>query len=76
MQVITRQLPRHELGAYADHLLALDADDRRLRFGQAIHDAAIHGYVERIDAGRDTVFGVIDGDLELVGAAPLARGEH
>ncbi len=42
MQVISRQLPRHELGAYADHLLALDADDRRLRFGQAIHDASTH----------------------------------
>lgn len=76
MQVITRQLPRHELGAYATHLLALDADDRRLRFGQAINDAAIRGYVERIDAGRDTIFGVIDADLALVGAAHLARGAH
>lgn len=76
MQIITRQLPRHELGAYAAHLLALDADDRRLRFGQAIPDAAIHGYVEHIDTGRDTVFGVIDADLELVGAAHLARGAH
>lgn len=76
MQVITRQLPRHELGAYAAHLLALDAEDRRLRFGQAIGDAAIRGYVERIDTERDTIFGVIDGNLELVGAAHLACGAH
>lgn len=76
MQVITRELPRHEFGAYAAHLLALDADDRRLRFGQSIDDAAIRGYVGHIDTGRDTVFGVIDADLVLVGAAHLARGAH
>lgn len=76
MEIITRQLPRHELGAYAVHLCALDADDRRLRFGQAIHDAAIGQYVERIDTDRDAIFGVIDDGLALLGAAHMARGEH
>lgn len=76
MEIITRQLPRHEFGAYAVHLLALDADDRRLRFGQAIDDTAIGNYVNRIDTDRDAIFGVIDDDLALVGAAHMARGEH
>lgn len=74
MEIITLELPRHELGAYAVHLLALDAGDRRLRFGNAIDDAAIRSYVHRIDADRDAIFGVIDDDLELVGAAHMARG--
>ncbi len=71
---ITRELPRHELGAYAKHLRALDAEDRRLRFGQVIGDAAIHNYVDRIDTERDAIFVVIDDDLKLVGAAHMARG--
>lgn len=76
MEIITRELPRHELGAYALHLIALDPGDRRLRFGQAIDDAAIRSHVNRIDTDRDAIFGVIDNDLALVGAAHVARGEH
>lgn len=76
MEVITRELPRHELSRYTSHLLALGADDRRLRFGHAIDDAGIRSYVERIDTERDALFGVIDDDLALVGAAHVARGEH
>ena len=73
---ITRHLPRLELGAYAVHLKALAAEDRRLRFGQAVDDAFIERYVERIDAERDAVFGVSDDALSLVGAAHLARAAH
>ncbi len=59
------------------HLLALDAHDRRLRFGAPISATALRTYVARIDFERDALFGIFDADLELVGAAHLARGsEH
>lgn len=74
MEILTRQLGRHEAAAYAAHLVALRDEDRRLRFGQPIDDAAIRRYVERIDFDRDAVFGVTDEELALVGAAHLARG--
>ncbi len=55
------------------HLLALDAQDRRLRFGIAPSDTSISGYVGRIDFERDALFGVFDEKLQLLGAAHLAR---
>ena len=76
MRFTTRQLQRSELGAYAGHLLALGAEDRRLRFGQAVDDRFVRGYVERIDARRDAVFGVSDAELTLIGAAHVARGRR
>lgn len=57
------------------HFLALPADDRRLRFGRSMNDAAIRNYVARIDFARDAVFGVFDTDLTLIGVAHLARGD-
>jgi GNAT superfamily N-acetyltransferase len=75
MQVVTRELTRLERAKLAAHLLALDAEDRRLRFGLPISDASVADYVERIDFGRDVVFGVFDDELNLAGAAHLARAE-
>lgn len=75
MKIITRKLPRPEHTKFACHLRKLDAEDRRLRFGLAIGDAAIDDYVTRIDFGRDAVFGVFDDALELSGAAHLARAD-
>jgi GNAT superfamily N-acetyltransferase len=57
------------------HLLALPADDRRLRFGASLSDEAIAGYVDRIDFDRDTVFGVFDDEFSLIGIAHTAFGE-
>ena len=71
--LITRELPRHELGAYAAHLRALGAEDRRLRFGQFVDDAIVERYVARIDTDRDAIFVVSDEALALVGAAHVAR---
>jgi GNAT superfamily N-acetyltransferase len=64
-----------ERAKIAAHLRRLDAEDRRLRFGLAIADAAIDDYVARIDFDRDAVFGVFDDALDLAGAAHLARGD-
>lgn len=53
------------------HFLALDDKDRLLRFGRAFSDAMITRYVQLLDFSRDTVFGVYDADLELVGVGHL-----
>ncbi len=75
MQIVTRELTRLERPKLAAHFLALDAEDRRLRFGLPISDAVVADYVERIDFARDAVFGVFDDELNLAGAAHLARAE-
>jgi len=75
MRIVTRVLPRLERAKFATHLRALDGEDRRLRFGLALPDAAIDEYVARIDFGRDVVFGVFDDALHLIGAAHLARAD-
>lgn len=54
------------------HFLALDADDRLLRFGQIVPDHVIENYVRTIDFKRDTVFGVFDTQLQLTGVGHLA----
>ena len=54
------------------HLLQLDDKDRRLRFGTQTPDEVINHYVEHLDFNKDTVFGIFDDDLKLVGMAHLA----
>lgn len=75
MTAIVRELTRLEGPALARHFLALGGEDRRLRFGVSLNDAALRAYVARIDFERDAAFGVFDDDLSLLGAAHLARGE-
>jgi RimJ/RimL family protein N-acetyltransferase len=55
------------------HFLALADEDRRLRFGRPMNDAALLDYVAKIDFARDAVFGVFDVDLQLIGVGHLAR---
>jgi GNAT superfamily N-acetyltransferase len=57
------------------HLLALGAEDRRLRFEHSLSDEGIRRYVEGIDLSRDVIFVVTDANLAIVGAAHLARTE-
>ena len=54
------------------HLLALDMNDRYLRFGYAAADDQIRRYVERIAFERDEIFGVFSRRLELIALAHLA----
>jgi RimJ/RimL family protein N-acetyltransferase len=54
------------------HLQRLSAEDRRLRFGTFMSDAAIGRYVEQIDFSRDKVFGIFEAGLALSGVAHLA----
>lgn len=72
-----RWVPIRSLGVrhrerIAAHLLALDAGDRYLRFGQAVNDAQIARYVDGIDFDRDEVFGIFNRRLELIAMAHLA----
>ena len=70
---IVTHLSGLERRALETHLLALGAEDRRLRFGIALGDEALRAYAGRIDFERDAVFGVLDDELALIGAAHLAR---
>jgi GNAT superfamily N-acetyltransferase len=54
------------------HLLAMEPQDRYLRFGYAANDAQIGRYVDLLDFRRDEVFGVFNRKLELIAMAHLA----
>ena len=55
-----------------NHLLQLNDEDRRLRFGTQTPDEVIAHYVEHLDFNKDTVFGIFNDDLKLIGVAHLA----
>lgn len=54
------------------HFLALDAQDRYLRFGYAASDERIRAYVDSIRFDRDEIFGVFNRTLELIAVAHIA----
>jgi len=64
---------RHRIAA---HLLALDPQDRYLRFGYAASDEQIQGYVDHLDFVRDDIFGIFNRRLELIAMAHLAFIPH
>src|SRR6476469_8389095 len=75
LRALTRELRADERPQLLAHLLALDEEDRRLRFTHALSDDGVRHYVEEIDLSRDAVFVVTDANLAIVGAAHLARGD-
>src|ERR1700712_416975 len=70
--VLVRSLTSADRERLLAHFLALDEDDRLLRFGQIVPDHVIDNYVRNIDFSRDTVFGVFDEHLQLAGVGHLA----
>jgi RimJ/RimL family protein N-acetyltransferase len=56
----------------AHHLLALNPQDRYLRFGYAANDEQIRRYVDRLNFQRDELFGIFNRKLELIAMAHLA----
>ncbi len=66
------RLREGDRAALTEHFLALDAPDRRLRFGASLGDHAIRALDERIDFDRDEIFGVADEALRLVGVVHVA----
>ena len=75
MNIHIRELGRVERASLEPHFIALEGDDRRLRFGVALNDDAVRTYLGRIDFERDAVFGVYDDALHLIGAAHVARSD-
>jgi RimJ/RimL family protein N-acetyltransferase len=69
---LVRELTAVDRERLLAHFLALDEDDRLLRFGQVVPDHVIENYVRAIDFTRDTVFGVFDRALQLIGVGHLA----
>ena len=70
-------VPIHSLGEnhrqrINAHLLALDRQDRYLRFGYAATDEQIARYVASLDFERDEIFGIYNRKLVLVAMAHLA----
>lgn len=63
--------PRHR-DRVLQHLLALGDEDRHLRFGHVAGDEQLRQYVAHLDFGRDELFGIFDGRLQLVAMAHLA----
>lgn len=55
------------------HLLALDADDRLLRFSYAIRDEGIDAYVTKLDFARDHVHGLCSTHGDIVALAHVAE---
>ena len=70
-------VPIRSLGAghrwrIASHLLALEEQDRYLRFGYSANDEQIRRYVDQLDFDRDDIFGIFNRRLELISMAHLA----
>jgi RimJ/RimL family protein N-acetyltransferase len=66
------RLRQSDRKALTEHFLALDAEDRHLRFGASLGDAAIRALDERIDFERDEIFGIQGDDLRLIAVVHVA----
>jgi ribosomal protein S18 acetylase RimI-like enzyme len=72
---LTLRLRETDRSALEQHFIALDSEDRRLRFGASISNEGLRMYVARIDFERDGVFAVHDDDLKLLAVVHVAVGE-
>ena len=67
-----RSIGPDERERVAAHLLALDAQDRYLRFGYAASDEQVRRYVDGLNFERDEIFGIYNRRLDLIAVAHLA----
>ena len=67
-----RSIGPAQLKRISAHLLALDPQDRYLRFGFAASDEQIARYVAGLNFERDELFGIFNRKLELIAMAHLA----
>ena len=67
-----RTLSKRQRAAVSRHLLALDAQDRYLRFGYVASDAQISKYVAALDFDSDAVYGIYNRRLQLIAVAHVA----
>ena len=69
--VLVKELAERDRRRVLKHFLALDGNDRLLRFGSIIPDDQIKAYVAKIDFSRVIVLGVHNGIFQLVGVGHL-----
>jgi len=69
-------LLHYHQGAILTHLLALDDESRRLRFGEKLSDAKIVKYINRINWDFDGTYGIFNTNNELVGFAHATRNNN
>ena len=72
MMVPIRSMGPGHVERITTHLLALDVQDRYLRFGYAANDEQVRRYVNSLNFERDEIFGVYNRKLELIAMAHLA----
>ncbi len=70
--VLVKQLEERDRRRMLKHFLALDRNDRLLRFGSVLPDPQIEAYVNGIDFTRDVVYGVYNRVFRLVAVGHLA----
>jgi GNAT superfamily N-acetyltransferase len=58
------------------HLLALDENDRFLRFGYYANESHVRRYVDSLNFDRDEIFGIYNRKLELIAMAHLAYAKE
>lgn len=60
----TRKLFVTEYHKYRDHLLRLDSESRRMRFGMTVGDRFVHDYAERLRDMKSIIYGhIFDGEV-------------
>ena len=69
--ILVRELHAGHREKIRAHLLELSDTDRTLRFGMYTSNEVIERYVAGIDFLNDSVFGVFDNELRLIGLAHL-----
>ena len=72
---LTVRLHERDRAALLAHFLALEEDDRRLRFGVAISDDVVREYVARLDFAHDGLFAVQDDRERALAVVHVAFGD-
>jgi len=67
-----RSLGENHRGRIAEHLMALNEQDRYFRFGFSAKDEQIQSYVDGLNFDRDEIFGIYNRHLKLIAMAHLA----
>jgi len=70
--VLVKALGEHDRRRVLRHFMALDSNDRLLRFGSMLPDERVADYVGKLDFVNDIVFGVYNRVFQLVGVGHLA----
>jgi RimJ/RimL family protein N-acetyltransferase len=70
--VLVKALSERDRRRVLRHFLALDRNDRLLRFGSILTDEQVAAYVGKLDFSRDIVFGVVNRLFQLVGVGHLS----